>query len=97
MRLFIALNFTDETHARLLALRDGLRAHSTRGNFSLPENLHLTLAFLGECDAQQAAAAKKAMSAVELAPLDITIDRVGRFRRDGGISGGLACGRPLRS
>ena len=44
MRLFIAPNFTDETRARLFVLRDELRAHSTRGNFSLPEKLHLTLA-----------------------------------------------------
>jgi len=84
MRLFIALNFTDETRAHLLALRDELRAQSARGNFSLPENLHLTLAFLGECDSRQTAAAKKALSAVEFAPLEITIDRMGRFRRDGG-------------
>ena len=84
MRLFIALNFTVESQARLLALRDELRAQTARGNFSLPENLHLTLAFLGECDARQAAAARKAMSAVEFTPLEITINRVGRFRRDGG-------------
>ena len=84
MRLFIAVNFTDETRACLLALRDALRAQSPRGNFSLPENLHLTLAFLGECDARQAAAAKKATAAVEFAPLEIAIDRVGRFRRDSG-------------
>ena len=84
MRLFIALNFTSETKARLLALRDNLRSHARRGNFSLPENLHLTLAFLGECDARQAVAAKRAIDAVAFIPQDVTIDRVGRFRRDGG-------------
>jgi len=84
MRLFIALNFTAETKSRLLALRDDLRTQSQRGNFSQPENLHLTLAFLGECDARQTAAAKQAMAAVNFAPPEIIIDRVGRFRRDGG-------------
>ncbi|MCL2300206.1 MAG: RNA 2',3'-cyclic phosphodiesterase [Firmicutes bacterium] len=84
MRLFIALNFTDEIKSRLLSLRENLRAQSQRGNFSLPENLHLTLAFLGECDARQTAAAKQAMTAVAFTPPEITIDRVGRFRRDGG-------------
>ena len=84
MRLFIALNFTPETQSRLLALRDGLRAQSARGNFSLPENLHLTLAFLGECDPPQAAAAQQAMAAVRFVPPEILIERVGRFRRDGG-------------
>ena len=84
MRLFIAINFAEETKARLLALRDALRAQSARGNFSLPENLHLTLVFLGECDARQCTAAQKAMAAVAFAPMEIAINHVGRFRRDGG-------------
>lgn len=73
MRLFIAVNFSDKTRAQLLVLRDELRTNAIRGNFSLPENLHLTLAFLGECDAKQADAAKRAMHAVEFEPFAITI------------------------
>ena len=84
MRLFIAINFNDATRSRLLALRDELRSHSERGNFSLPENLHLTLAFLSECDENQSAAAKTVMDAVSFEPFDIQVERVGRFRRDGG-------------
>ena len=84
MRLFIALNFFLETKSHLIFLRDELRSQSAHGNFSLPENLHLTLAFLGECDARQTAAVKKAMASVAFSPLEITIDHLGRFRRDGG-------------
>ena len=84
MRLFIAINFNDSTRSRLLALRDELRSHSERGNFSLPENLHLTLAFIGECNTAQTAAAKTAMGAVNFDPFDIQIERIGRFKRDGG-------------
>ena len=84
MRLFIAINFTNETRSRLLALRDELRGKSERGNFSAPENLHLTLAFLGECDGKQTSAVKSVLSAVSFEPLDITIDCIGRFKRDGG-------------
>jgi len=73
-----------DTRSRLLALRDELFSRSKRGNFSLPENIHLTLAFLGECDARQTAAAKAAMDAVRFDPFDIHIERIGRFRRDGG-------------
>ncbi len=84
MRLFIAINFSPEIIAELLALRDALRIQSERGNFSPPENLHLTLAFLGECDARQAAMARQAMARMDFNPPEIAVDRVGRFRREGG-------------
>ena len=84
MRLFIAINFDNETRSRLLDLRDELRGKSERGNFSAPENLHLTLVFLGECNEKQSAAAKAAMEAISFEPLPVYIDRIGRFRRDGG-------------
>ncbi|MCL1819101.1 MAG: RNA 2',3'-cyclic phosphodiesterase [Oscillospiraceae bacterium] len=84
MRLFIAVNFNNETRSRLLALRDELRGKSQRGNFSAPENLHLTLAFLGECDDKQTAAVKSVLDTVSFELFNITIDCVGRFKRDGG-------------
>ena len=80
MRLFIAINFTDETKGQLLALRDELRSTCERGRFSAPENMHLTLAFLGECDAVQTASIQAIMGAVEIKPFSISIERVGRFR-----------------
>ena len=84
MRLFIAVNFNDNTRSRLLALRDELRSRSARGRFSLPENLHLTLAFLGDCNEAQNAAAKTTMDAINFDPFDIQIESIGRFKRDGG-------------
>jgi 2'-5' RNA ligase len=82
MRLFAAINFNDNTVCGLLALRDELRAKSQRGNFSRPENLHLTLTFLGECDQKQFAAAKSAMDSVSFEPFDVTVERIGNFRGD---------------
>jgi 2'-5' RNA ligase len=82
MRLFIAINFNDGARGGLLALRDELRGKSRSGNFSLPENLHLTLAFIGECGHKQMAAAKAAMEAVRFEPFDVTVERVGKFRGD---------------
>ena len=84
MRLFIAVNFNTDTRSRLLALCDELRSRSERGRFTVPENLHLTLAFLGECDVSQATLAKNAMTALLFEPFDVRIDRVGRFKRYGG-------------
>ena len=84
MRLFIAVNFSDATRASLLGLRDALRRQSEQGNFSAPENLHLTLVFLGESSAKQTAAAKASLDIIEFDPFYLTIERVGRFKRNGG-------------
>jgi len=46
--------------------------------------MHLTLAFLGECDAKQTTIIKAAMDTICFDPLSINIESVGRFRRDGG-------------
>lgn len=84
MRLFIAINFSAKTRSRLAGLRDELSAASTKGRFSAAENLHLTLAFLGECGEKQAGYAKSAMDEIGFRPFEIRIDRIGRFRRSGG-------------
>jgi len=84
MRLFIAINFSDETLSALLELRNNLRGKSIRGNFSAPENLHLTLAFLDECDEKQFIAAKTAMEEVMFQPIKVEINRIGLFKRGSG-------------
>ena len=48
LRLFIAIRFSKEILDTLLRAQEQLRRSGARGNFSAPENLHLTLAFLGE-------------------------------------------------
>jgi 2'-5' RNA ligase len=76
LRLFFALWPDDSTRAALAALQLGLRGRPTA-----PENLHLTMAFLG----QQPAALLPALQAIlgAMAPRDITlkIDRLGYFAR----------------
>jgi 2'-5' RNA ligase len=94
MRLFVAVNFNTDTRSRLLELRDELRDKSERGKFSAPENLHLTLAFLGECDGKQTAAAKSVVAATVFAPLGVMVERIGSFR--GGLWwAGLREDKPL--
>jgi len=83
MRLFIAINFQNEVLSRLLALRDDLCSQSLRGRFTAPKNLHLTLVFLGECDTQQANAAKTAMDAIRFEPFFVEIVGIGHFKRNG--------------
>jgi 2'-5' RNA ligase len=84
MRLFIAINVSDNTRDRLLALRDELRGRSSHGNFTRPENLHLTLAFLGECNDTQAASARYAIDEVDFEPFYMRFERIGLFRRPRG-------------
>jgi len=79
MRLFIAINFNNATINSLIALRDDLKSSAERGSFTLSENMHVTLAFLGECSAKQAALAKAAIDTVSFQPFHVSIERVGRF------------------
>jgi 2'-5' RNA ligase len=61
-----------------------LRGISSRGRFTLPENLHITLIFIGERNAAQAESIKTAMNIVVYAPFELEIDRLGCFKRSGG-------------
>jgi len=83
MRLFIAINLDEETKQNILAVQRRLRELGG-GNFSRPENLHLTLAFLGEVAPARVAAVRKAMDSATLQPMKLTFDHVGCFKRDGG-------------
>ena len=82
--MFIAINFNEDTRRRLVVFRDDLQTSSMSGNFSLPENIHLTLAFLGECDAEQTAAAKAVMGEIDFQLFEIRVERIGHFKRQGG-------------
>ncbi len=83
MRLFIAINFNQATKQNILAIQQRLQELG-RGNFSLPENLHLTLAFLGEIAPNRLAAVCHAMDDTPITPMELAFDNVGRFRREGG-------------
>ena len=48
MRLFIAIQLSDGIRNSLSAVQTYLRNHGVRGNYTKIENLHLTLAFIGE-------------------------------------------------
>ena len=95
MRLFIAVNFNDETRSRLLALRDELRGKSQRGNFTVPENMHLTLAFIGEVSPKKVDKINAIMDTVTFAPFAVTINRLGTFSRGTLWWAGLREDKPL--
>ncbi len=77
MRLFVAVNFTAEFKKELLEAINRLRKNCITGNFSRPENLHLTLTFIGET--RDTAGAKAAVDACDAEPFDLVTICTGRF------------------
>ena len=77
MRLFIAIQFSDEVKSVLLGAINELRAQAEEGYFTRPENLHLTLAFIGETDRLRSVRGVIDECADE--SFDITIGGSGRF------------------
>lgn len=79
MRLFCSIGFDTDVIAGLLQAQQLLRACGGNGNFSSPENLHLTLAFLGEVEPCRVPAIQAAMAAAAGAPFSLIFDRLGAF------------------
>ena len=50
MRLFIAINFEEDMLDALGEIQDDLRMSGVKGSYTPRENLHMTLAFIGEYD-----------------------------------------------
>ena len=76
MRLFVAIRFSDATKKALGSAMNALRRQG-RGNFTRAENLHLTLAFIGEVKSPDAAIA--AIDAVSGVPFTMRIGKLGSF------------------
>lgn len=77
MRIFIAIRFTEAFKYSILDAQDGLREYGVRGNYTQPENLHLTLAFIGETE--RGAEIKAAVDAVKFEPFVIRTGKLGCF------------------
>jgi RNA 2',3'-cyclic 3'-phosphodiesterase len=83
MRLFIAVNFDNAVKEQLLEIQARLRSQSARGNFTRPENLHLTLAFLGETPEERVPSILKIIEDVHVShkvlPLEVAFTHTGCF------------------
>ena len=76
MRLFVSINLSKETRGQLSAVRDILHTQGN-GSFTSEENLHLTLAFIGETNCIDQA--KRALQSVNASPFTLRFDRIGQF------------------
>jgi len=77
MRLFIAIQLSDEMKAALLDVQDAMAVRGVRGNYSPEENLHLTLAFIGEYP--DAEPVLDALGAVTFSPFELSLNGIGCF------------------
>jgi 2'-5' RNA ligase len=76
VRLFVALDLPPEVRARLAALT---RENLPGARWVPPENMHLTLRFVGEVDHGQADDIDAALAAISARGFDLTLEGVGAF------------------
>lgn len=81
MRAFIAIELPEAVKESLLSIRERLRRSGAKASWVHPENMHLTLRFLGEADQ---AAIEKISSVLEEAyqtcgPLTLAVQGLGGF------------------
>ena len=88
MRLFIAVNFDNETKRQIIAVQDIIKKETQNGKFTNPDNLHLTLVFLGETAEERLPEIKNAIIQVASdeetnPPVKLTFSKAGFFKRGG--------------
>ncbi len=78
MRLFIAVNLNEEMKDALIDIQDTMRTYGIRGKDIPPENMHLTLAFIGEYDDPERV--KEVVESIEIRPFEMKLSGIGAFR-----------------
>ena len=77
MRLFIAILFSAEFLDALLNVQSELKSFDVRGRYAPEENLHLTLAFVGEYG--NPGAVMDALASVSFEPFTLRLEGLGNF------------------
>lgn len=77
MRLFIAIQFSDDVRHALTDVQNRLRNNGVSGNYTKKENLHLTLAFIG--DYPNPDFVLDVMDTVPFEPFPLTVSGFGTF------------------
>ena len=79
MRLFIAIPLSPHLKTALIRTQEALRTRGVQGNFTYTENLHLTLAFIGEYPDPEPVL--EVLSSVPFVPFSLTLDGLGAFHQ----------------
>lgn len=83
LRLFFALNMDRSTRREIVRLQTRVWGEDTRG-LTRPENLHLTLAFLGNTDSARLEELGQVIDRLDVVALSLRFDRIGVFHQPGG-------------
>ena len=81
MRLFVGIPLPDDVRARLAGLRGGLKG----ARWVVPENLHLSLRFIGEVAGGEDKDIAHALQTVSATAFDIRLTGLGAFDRRGRV------------
>lgn len=83
MRVFLAVEFSEDIKESLVQIQQAVRRESLKGNFTLKENLHLTIQFIGEIDGEQLEPLKNAVKEVAQIQqsFELSIKGLGQFPR----------------
>ena len=92
MRLFVGISPSDEVRGALVRMQGYLSRHGISGAYLAPENLHMTLTFIGEYPEPDSVL--DAMAEVMFDPFEIIYDHIGTFR-ESIVWGGTASSEPL--
>lgn len=84
MRLFIAINLSENIKDELGKTITRLKAETRRGSFTRRDNFHITMLFLGEVDTSKVNNIKQAMEDVQATPFEINLSSLGYFKRNEG-------------
>ena len=79
MRLFISIDFTEEVKDVLKDAVKQLRRQTRSAGFTREENLHLTLAFIGEVEEDDVYDIIEIMKHTDMKPFDISVSGSGHF------------------
>lgn len=77
MRLFIAIRLSDDMQKALVPCMHDLKKQGVEGNYVPAQNLHMTLAFIGEYD--DPGKVKEVIGKVPLPSFRLALDRQGNF------------------
>src|SRR5260370_27007504 len=81
IRTFIAVDVDKNIRDRMVALQQTLTRSGTEVNWTEPENMHVTLLFLGEVDDRDVVSVCRAVSACceKVVPFTMKVERAGCF------------------